>query len=274
MNLKTDFRTLPHKFWYESNGDDMIDLSNQIALVTGGSRGIGATTAVLLAKAGANVAITYRAKKQSAQDIVRKIREIGKMGIAFQCNVESMNSCKKVIKNLKREFGKIDILVNSAGIWEYGPIAMMTPKKWERTISINLTGTFNMCHLVVPIMKHQKRGRIINVSSTAGQRGEPFYSHYASSKGGIIAFTKSIAVELIRYGIWVNCVAPGWVDTDMTSHIFKNPRSRRKIIESIPRRKIATPDEIAGPIVFLASDLSNNIIGEILNVNGGSVLCG
>ncbi|MBI3189795.1 MAG: SDR family oxidoreductase, partial [Ignavibacteriales bacterium] len=119
-----------------------------------------------------------------------------------------------------------------------------------------------------------KYGRIINVSSTAGQRGEANYSHYATSKGGIIAFTKSIAIELIRDGIWVNCVAPGWVDTDMVSQVLSNSKRKRGIIESIPRGRIAKPEEIAGPILFLASDLSNHIVGEVLNVNGGSVLCG
>ena len=131
-----------------------------------------------------------------------------------------------------------------------------------------------MCRAVIPLMKKRRYGRIVNISSTAGQRGEAFHSHYAASKGGIIAFTKSIAVELIDSGIWVNCVAPGWVLTDMTMIAFRKSQGRGKIIQTIPRKKEGSPDEIAGPIVFLCSGLSNNIVGEILNVNGGSVLCG
>jgi len=131
-----------------------------------------------------------------------------------------------------------------------------------------------MCNSVIPSMRKQHYGRIINVSSTAGQRGEAFYAAYGASKGGINAFTKSIAPEVIVDGIWVNCVAPGWVETDMTASEMKNPSARKKIIATIPRNKIATADEIAGPILFLASSLSNHVVGEILNINGGSVLCG
>lgn len=252
----------------------MIDFTGQIVLISGGSRGIGKATALLFAETGANVVILYRSNKKAAEAVIRQIEKKNKKGIAIQCNVESFASCLKAARKAIRKFGRIDVLVNSAGIWEYGPLDRMTTKQWERTISINLTGTFNMCKAIVPIMKKQQYGRIINVSSTAGQRGEANYSHYASSKGGIIAFTKSIAVELIRHRIWVNCVAPGWVETDMTAKEFNDPTLRKNILSTIPRQKIATPDEIAGPIVFLASNLANNIVGEILNVNGGSVLCG
>ena len=129
-----------------------------------------------------------------------------------------------------------------------------------------------MCNIIAPIMKRQRYGRIINVSSTAGQRGEAFYSHYIAAKGGIISFTKSLASELIKNGVWVNCIAPGWVGTDMISHVLKKKNQRRKISESIPRGNIAKSEEIAGPIVFLTSNLSNHIVGEILNIDGGSLL--
>lgn len=252
----------------------MIDLTNQVAVITGGSRGIGAATALMMAKAGANVLITYRVNKAAAKDILSKIDECGCKSAAVKCDVASASDCRKVIQTAMKKFKRVDILVNSAGIWEFAPLNAMTLAKWNRTLSVNLTGTFNMCCQVIPIMKKQKYGRIINVASTAGQRGEVFYSHYASSKGGVISFTKSIAIELIREGIWVNCVAPGWVNTDMISSVTKANLSKKKIMQAIPRGVIATPKEIAGPIVFLASDLSNNIVGEILNVNGGSVLCG
>jgi 3-oxoacyl-[acyl-carrier protein] reductase len=252
----------------------MIDLSNQIVLVTGGSRGIGAATALLFARAGANVAITYQTNKKAADEVVKQVEELDRKCISLKGRIEKYSDCEQIVQQTMEKFKRIDVLVNSAGIWEVGKIGKLPPENWKRTIDVNLTGTFNMCNLVAPIMKKQKYGRIINVSSTAGQRGEANYSHYAASKGGTIAFTKSIAVELIRDGIWVNCVAPGWVDTDMVSHVFSNSKRKGEIYGSIPRGKIASPEEIAGPILFLASDLANHVIGEVLNVNGGSVLCG
>jgi len=252
----------------------MIDLSNQVAVVTGGSRGIGAATAILLARAGANVVITYHKNVERAVDVADGIASQGRECIALKGKLENMSECQEIIRAVIREFKRIDILVNSAGIWEFGEIGKMTQKDWNRTIAINLTSTFNMCNLVVPFMKKQQYGRIINISSTAGQRGEAFHSHYAAAKGGVIAFTKSLAAELISSGIWVNCVAPGWVFTDMTSNELGKSKSRLEILKTIPRGKIGTPEEVAGPILFLSSRLADNVVGEVLNVNGGSVLCG
>lgn len=252
----------------------MINLSSQVALITGGSRGIGAATATMLAKAGADVAIVYRENYKSAVKVIRSIEQNGRSGFALRGNIVNYTDCRNIAIKVIKNFGRIDILVNNAGVWEYGEIGKMTEKDWKKTIDINLTGTFNMCNIIVPIMKRQKYGRIINISSTAGQRGESFHSHYAASKGGIIAFTKSLGPELIKDGIWVNCVAPGWVDTDMVAAEIKNPSTKKEISQSIPRGKVGKPEEIAGPIVFLASSLADHIVGEILNVNGGSTLCG
>jgi len=252
----------------------MINLLNQVAVVTGGSRGIGAAVAMKLAEAGADVAIIYQKNLNSAQKIVHQINTLGKKAKYFRCNVSDYLQCKSTVHKILKTFGKIDILVNNAGVWEYGVIGKMKPQQWEKTIDINLNGTFNMCNLIVPHMKMRKYGRIINISSTAGQRGEPFHSHYAASKGGVIAFTKSLGVELIKYNIWVNCVAPGWVLTDMVLPELRKKQNRNSILKTIPRGKFAKPEEIAGPVVFLASSLSDNIVGEIINVNGGSVLCG
>jgi len=254
--------------------DMMINLSNQVTCISGGSRGIGAATAHMFAEAGASVAILYSRKKAEAETVLASVRECGVDTLALQCRVEQYDECREAIQSILKHFGRIDILVNSAGIWEFGEIGNMSQRDWQKTIEVNLTGTFNLCNAVVPVMKSRKSGRIINISSTAGQRGEPFHSHYAASKGGIIAFTKSIAVELIREGIRVNCVAPGWVDTQMVSGALKNRRARKEIQSSIPRNRIATPEEIAGPILFLASNLSDHVVGEVINVNGGSVLCG
>lgn len=252
----------------------MITLKNQIAIITGGSRGIGAACAIMFARAGADVAITYLKNEKIALKIVEKIQHLKRSAVALQCDVKNYKQVENTVKRIQNHFGRIDILVNNAGIWTEKSINDMEENIWNETIDINLKGTMNFCRSVVPFMKKQKYGKIINISSTAGQRGEAFHSHYAASKGGVAAFTKSIAVELIKYGIHVNCVAPGWVRTDMTNSVLNNKKSLQKILSTIPRKKIASPEEIAGPVIFLASDLANNIVGEIVNVNGGSVLCG
>ena len=252
----------------------MIDFRSQIVLIMGGSRGIGAACAESFARAGADVVITFAEDGGAAERIVGKIRRAGQSGLAMQGRIESAGDCRRIARGVIDQFGKVDILVNAAGIWEHGPFQKMSPLEWKRTIDVNLTGTFNACSAVVPYMRRRRYGKIVNVSSTAGQRGEAMHSHYAASKGGIIAFTKSLGAELIREGIWVNCVAPGWVDTDMIADELKNPKRKREILSTIPRGKVASPEEIAGPILFLASRLADNVVGEILNVNGGSVLCG
>lgn len=252
----------------------MISLKNQVALITGGSRGIGAATAIMFAKAGANVAITYLHDKKSADSVVAKIKKSGRKAIAVKGNVALFNEAQAMVDIVEKKFGRVDILVNNAGVWTDGSVEYLEEEIWDETINVNLKGTFNMCKAVVPVMKNNHYGRIINIASTAGQRGEPHHSHYAASKGGVIALTKSLGAELIRSGIWVNCVAPGWVVTDMTAPVFKNTTYKGVVSQTIPRAKIATPEEIAGPILFLASHLADNIVGEILNVNGGSVLCG
>jgi 3-oxoacyl-[acyl-carrier protein] reductase len=248
----------------------MITLSGQIALVTGGSRGIGAATALLLAQAGADLCITYARDRRSAQSVVKSIESLGRNAIAVQCRVEHPDDCRRTVASAVKRFSKIDILVNSAGIWEYGAMGKITSRDWERNIAVNLDGCFYMCNAVVPKMKKRRYGRIINVSSTAGQRGEAFHAPYAAAKGGVLALTRSMAVELIRDGIWVNAVAPGWVDTEMVSKVMK--KEKREISASIPRGSIASAEEIAGPILFLASSLANHLVGATLNVNGGSVL--
>ena len=251
-----------------------MDLIKSVAIVTGGSRGIGAATVSLLAEFGADIAFTYAADAEAAAIVVAGAEDLGCRCIAIKGRVERPADCARVVHRTIKEFGRIDILVNSAGIWEPGQLGKMSLQHWKRTLAVNLDGTFNMCSAVIPHMKRNKFGRIVNVSSTAGQRGEAFHSQYAASKGGILAFTKSAAAELAPDGIHVNCVAPGWVDTDMTAGVMKNSRKKEEILRSIPRGKVATADEIAGPILFLCSSLSDHIVGEVLNINGGSVLCG
>ncbi|MCL4510379.1 MAG: SDR family oxidoreductase [Bacteroidetes bacterium] len=252
----------------------MIDLSNQVVLITGGSRGIGAATAKLFAKAGANVAITYSSNDARASELVNEIQKLGRKARAFKGDNSKADVVKKIVEDTYKEFGRLDVLVNNAGIWTDGELESLSEKVWDETIDLNLKGTFLFCHYVAPIMKKQGGGRIINVSSTAGQRGEAFHSHYAASKGGVISFTKSLSTELAPYNILVNSVAPGWVDTEMCADVFSDKNYKEEVRRSIPLGRIPTGEDIAGPILFLASDLARHVTGEILNVNGGSVLVG
>ena len=252
----------------------MISLVGKVVLVTGGSRGIGAAVAVMMAKAGATVALTYSKNKKDADRTACQIARFGSDCLVIRANAAKQKEVQDAVKSTIGHFGKIDILVNNAGIWKRGAIGSMTERQWDETLDVNLKGTFFFCNAVVPFMKKRKSGKIINIASTAGQRGEPYYSHYAASKGGIIAFTKAIAVELAPSGIAANCVSPGWVFTDMTSKVLGDRRKIGSINKLIPRGRVATPEEIAGPVVFLASDLANHLVGAVLNVNGGSVLFG
>jgi len=252
----------------------MINLSRKIAVITGGSRGIGAAAARLLAQAGADVAINYHTREDAARNVRETIETAGQKCLIVQADFSRADDVNRFVDAVMDEYGRIDILVNNHGIWNDGPIAEMTLDTWNETLRINLTSVYLLCRKVVPVMRRLKGGRIINVSSTAGQRGEAFHSHYAASKGAIISFTKSLAAELASDNILVNSIAPGWVDTDMCSEVFSDPQFKKEIENSIPLKRIPLPEDIAGPILFLASDLSRHITGEIINVNGGSVLCG
>ena len=251
----------------------MIDLEGKKTVITGGSRGIGRATALLFAKAGSDVALNYLTREKEADDVKAKIQKIGRECLVFQADISVKDEIEKMVRGVIAKWGQIDVLVNNAGIWTYGEMGAITEEIWAETMKINLDGVFYACNAVTPFMKEKKRGWIINVSSTAAVRGEAFHSHYAASKGAVVSMTKSLAVELAAYGIRVNCVAPGWVDTDMCSDVFSDSDFRKKVQESIPLKRIPSPEDIAGPIVFLASDMARHITGEVLNVNGGSVLC-
>ncbi|MBK7230277.1 MAG: 3-oxoacyl-ACP reductase FabG [Ignavibacteriales bacterium] len=251
----------------------MLNLSSKKVLVTGGSRGIGAACVKYFCMAGASVAFTYKSSSAIATKIEKRYSKISCCK-GYKVDIEKEEEIKDSIAQITKDFGKIDILVNNAGIWKEGKINKISLAQWEETLKINLTSIFLFTKYVVPSMKLKRSGKIINVSSTAGQRGEADYSHYAASKGGIISFTKSLASELGQYNINVNCVAPGWVLTNMSEKTLSNKKTFEEEIKKIPLRRIASADDIAGPVLFLASELSRHVNGEILNVNGGSVLVG
>lgn len=253
-----------------------IRLENQVAVVTGGSRGIGRATVKLLAAAGARVVFSYRRAAGAAREVVRKSGAEAGNVVAVRADVARMAGAKKLVSEALRRFGRLDILVANAGIWNVrpAPIERLSERQWDEMIDVNLKGTYSVIHFAVQQMIRQKSGRIIVVSSTAGQRGEAFHSHYGASKGGAISLVKGLAAELAPHGILVNCVAPGWVATDMCVPVVRDRREFRKALATIPLRRFARPEEIAMPILFLASEMASYMTGEIVNVNGGSVLCG
>jgi len=266
----------------------LIDLSGKTALVTGGSRGVGAATAIMLAKAGASVAITYRERKSAAEEVLACIprpsstspgrgeRGEGGLSVCLQADVSQPSDCDTMVQQTIAALGSLDIFVANAGIWPPEGVAVkdMDDSQWDRTIGVNLNSVFYGCRAALRVM--QPGGRIVIVSSTAGQRGEAYHADYAAAKGAIISFVKSLAGEAAKDHITVNAVAPGWIDTEMCDVPFGSEKGggRRKIEATIPLGRVATPDEIAGPIVFLCSQLASHVTGETLNVNGGSVLCG
>ena len=250
----------------------MISLRGKRALVTGGSRGIGAATALLLAEAGADVGIGFRSRQAEATDVVQRLAERGVRAFAHSADLSSLDGVTSLFDRAVREFGGLDIFVGNAGIWPYEdvPLSEMTDEQWRSTMAANIDSMFYSSRAAARVLA--PGGRIVLVSSTAGQRGEAGHADYAATKGAMISFVKSLAVELGPKDMTVNAVAPGWVDTDAVSMVMAH--SREKIEAAIPVGRIASARDIAGPIVFLCSELARHVNGEILNVNGGSVLCG
>jgi 3-oxoacyl-[acyl-carrier protein] reductase len=251
-----------------------LALTDRVALVTGGSRGIGKAVVALLASCGTHVAVNYLRDEAAAAATVEMARAHGIQALAIQANVARLDEAERLINQTIERFGKIDFLICNAGIWEGDAVESISEELWDKTLDINLKGTWSVCRAAVPWMKKQRYGRIVIISSTAGQRGEANVSNYAAAKGGQISFTKSLGPELAGFGINVNCVAPGWVETEMTKDVVDDKALLESINKTIPVGRMATPEEIAGPIVFLCTSWADHITGEVLNVNGGSVLCG
>ena len=258
-----------------------LSLAGKVALVTGGSRGIGAETVRLFAQAGARVVFNYRAAAQAAEALV------GECGgeshcVALEQELGSAAEGRTLVERATSVFGRLDCLIVNHGVWppHDAPIDTMSAEQWSSTVGINLDSVFGLVQAAVAQMKRQPqvegspRGSIVLVSSTAAQRGEAFHADYAATKGALVSFTKSLSSELAGQGIYANCVAPGWVATDMSAPALADPVTRGKIFATIPLGRVGTPREIAGPILFLCTPLAGFMSGEIVNVNGGAVLVG
>ncbi|MFZ3340133.1 MAG: SDR family oxidoreductase [Terriglobales bacterium] len=273
-----------------------LSLNSKVALITGGSRGIGAAAVRLFVESGAKVVFNYQSAKAQADALVEKCGSANCR--AVQSDLSTTTAAEHLVASAVQAFGRLDILVANHGIWppEDAPVDRLTDNQWHRTIAINVDSVFGLVKHAVAQMKKQRSqhppatsadqparpgdrpappaGHIVLVSSTAGQRGEAFHCDYAASKGAIISMVKGLSTELARDHIRVNCVAPGWVATDMSAAALNDPPTRAKVFATIPLGRVATPEEIAGPILFLCTPHAGFITGEIFNVNGGAVLVG
>jgi 3-oxoacyl-[acyl-carrier protein] reductase len=247
--------------------------SGKTVVITGASRGVGRATALRFAQAVANVVVNYLKSEQDAAEVVELCRNQGAEAIAVQGDASRFEDAEKIRQAAIETFGRVDILVVNAGIWKGAPVDEMSEELWDEVLDTNLKSGWAMSRAIVPEIKKQERGAIVLVSSTAGQRGEANYSNYAASKGGQISFTKALATELAPK-IRVNCVAPGWIETAMVRPVFEDAEYKQQVLNSIPLKRMAATDDIALAICFLLSDWSRHITGEILNINGGSVLSG
>jgi 3-oxoacyl-[acyl-carrier protein] reductase len=230
--------------------------------------------AVLFGSLGANVAVNYRQDLEGARSTVSEIKRNGGRAVNLQGDVSTESGGALLVQQTIAEFGTVDFLVCNAGVWRGSVFEEMSTELWDEVLDVNLKGSWTVCKAVVPQMKRQRFGRIVLVSSTAGQRGESGYANYAAAKGGQISLAKSMAAELGPFNITSNCVAPGWVDTEMTADVLADRTARTEIERSIPVGRIASALDIAWPIAFLCSEAARHINGEVLNINGGSVLCG
>jgi 3-oxoacyl-[acyl-carrier protein] reductase len=250
----------------------MIALGGRVVMVTGGSRGIGRAPAVMAAEAGAHVGITFRHRAADAEAVAKHVRGLGRRAFVGGGDLSDPEAVGRIFRELKAALGGVDGFVANAGVWpaDEMPVRTMSDARWRSTLSQNLDAVFYSVRAALKLMR--PGGSVVLVSSTAGQRGEPLHADYAATKGALLAFTKSLAIECAP-SIRVNCVAPGWVDTEMCEQPYADG-GRERIAAAIPLGRVPPPEDIAGPILFLLSDLARHVTGEVLNVNGGSVLCG
>jgi 3-oxoacyl-[acyl-carrier protein] reductase len=244
-----------------------VELKNKVALVTGSSRGIGRAIAIELAKNGIDIVVNSSSNPQEGLEVVEEIKKIGQRALYIQADISNPDQVVKMIEKIIHEFGRIDSLVNNAGINMDKKLENMDIDRWNRVISVNLTGTFNCTKAVIKFMKEQGGGKIVNISSIVGEIGNFGQSNYSASKGGVISITKTVAKEYARYGILVNAIAPGFIKTKMVEGIPEEVIQR--IVEQIPLGRLGKPEEVAKLVAFLVSDNANYITGQVININGG-----
>ena len=256
-----------------------LSLSGKVALISGGSRGIGAATVRMFTAAGAQVVFSYRSARTRAEALVNECGE--SVCHAAACDLTTPAAARGLVDATVRRFGRLDVLVANHGVWpvEDVPVERMSDEQWRSTLSINLDAVFGLIKHAVAQMKSQPRssapaGHIVLISSTSGQRGEAFHCDYSATKGALISMVKGLSTELASAGISVNCVAPGWVATEMSAAALADPQTGAAIRRTIPMGRVGKPEEIAAPILFLCTEHAGFITGEIFNVNGGAVLTG
>jgi 3-oxoacyl-[acyl-carrier protein] reductase len=256
-----------------------LSLSGKVALITGGSRGIGAATVRLFTAADARVVFSYQKARAQADSLAKECGEAVCYPVAS--NLDHPDAARALIAETVKRFGRLDILVANHGVWpaQDVPIERMPDEQWRSTLSINLDAVFGLVKYAVSQMKAQPRtgsaaGHIVLISSTSGQRGEAFHCDYSATKGALISMVKGLSTELASAGIYVNSVAPGWVDTEMSAAALEDPKSGEEIRRTIPMGRAGKPEEIAAPILFLCTQYASFITGEVFNVNGGAVLAG
>jgi 3-oxoacyl-[acyl-carrier protein] reductase len=254
----------------------VLSLEGRVAVVTGGSRGIGAAIVRMFSQAGARVVFNYQKASKEAEDLTWACGG-AKQCVAIKAELSSAEAAKPLIDAAVQNFGKVDIVVGNHGVWppHDAPIDQMADEQWRSTLAINVDSLFGLVKHGVAQMKRQRSGgHVVLISSTAGQRGEAFHCDYAASKGAIISMVKGLSTELARDGIYVNCVAPGWVETDMAAPALQDAAISKRVYSTIPLGRAGKPEEIAASVLFLCTSHAGFITGEILNVNGGAVLVG
>ncbi len=247
-------------------------LEGKTAIVSGGSQGIGAAASLEFGREGANVCILYRKSEDEAKRIENEIKEMGRKAICVKCDISSFADAERVVKTALDEFGRVDILVNNAGMNWDGVSWKMTEEQWDRVIEVNLKGYFNFIRHVAPLLKEQKSGKIINVTSINGMRGKFGQTNYSASKAGIIGYTKAVAKELGAFGVNVNAVAPGLIETAMLRDSDAHDKIVGLAMNEIVLKRVGLPEDVANVVVFLATDKARHVTGEVIKVDGGQYI--
>ena len=258
------------------SGGVSLELNDRVALITGGSRGIGAATVRIFVRAGGRVAFNYKRAHAQAESLQNECGGAPRC-LAIRADLNGLSGARELVEATVAHFGRVDLLVVNHGVWPPDdlPVDEMPDEHWSRTVGINLDSTFALVkHAVAQMKKQGSGGHVVIISSTAGQRGEAFHCDYAATKGAVISMVKGLSTELAPDGIYVNCVAPGWVSTDMAAPTLSDPVRSKEALARIPLGRPGTPEEIAAPILFLCTRHAGFITGEIFNVNGGAVLVG